>query len=229
MQDGGGKIERASALIWNEAVSAQDVEIAVRGMKRSGVRIIALLVANDDATKDVLAEAARQGLAGPSYVYVGGDAAIDEKTLVVTDDETPEFMSLVREAAEGMVGLVPYLTRSGPAYEEFLELWRSVPPLTDSELAYGLVPGGSVVDAASVCDADCIANPPWGAAYAYEAVRLVGRAWVNVTASGADPRDLPSNSLLEAIRSVGCLPRGVCWVACSSTRRRATPSSGATA
>ena len=208
MQDGGGKIVRPAPLIWNEGVSAQDVEIAVRGMKRSGVRIIALLVANDDATKDVLAEAARQGLAGPSYVYVGGDAAIDEKTLVVTDDETPEFMSLVREAAEGMVGLVPYLTRSGPAYEEFLELWRSVPPLTDSELAYGLVPGGSVVDAASVCDSDCIANPPWGAAYAYEAVRLVGRAWVNVTASGADPRDLPSNSLLEAIRSVGLPAEG---------------------
>ena len=210
MEEGGGKIVDASVLIWNEAVSAQGVEIAIRSMKKSGVRIIALLVANDDAAKDVLAEATRQGLAGPSYVYVGGDATMDEKTLVPRKaDETPEFMSLVREAAEGAVGLVPYLTRSGPAYEEFLELWRSVPPLTDSELAYGLVPGGSIVGAASsdvVCDASCIADPPWGAAYAYEAVRLVGRAWVNVTASGADPRDLPSNALLEAIRSVSLPP-----------------------
>jgi len=208
MEDGGGKIVSASVLIWNEAVSAQGVEIAIRSMKRSGVRIIALLVANEDAAKDVLAEAARQGLAGPSYVYVGGDATMDEKVLLPTKaEQTPEFMSLVREAAEGAVGLIPYLTRSGPAYEEFLELWRSVPPLTDSELAYGLVPGGSIVDAASLrCDADCIANPPWGAAYAYEAVRLVCRAWVNVTASGADPRDLPSNSLLDAIRSVSLAP-----------------------
>jgi ABC-type branched-subunit amino acid transport system substrate-binding protein len=121
MEEGGGKIVDASVLIWNEAVSAQGVEIAIRSMKKSGVRIIALLVANDDAAKDVLAEATRQGLAGPSYVYVGGDATMDEKTLVPRKaDETPEFMSLVREAAEGAVGLVPYLTRSGPAYEEFL-------------------------------------------------------------------------------------------------------------
>lgn len=181
-------------------------------MKNAGVKIIALIVANADAARDVLAEASLQGLAGPDYVFLGGDATMDVTVVQPAGEDrakyADDFMARVIEAAQGAIGVLPYLKRSGPAYEDFMDLWRSTPNITNTELAYD-EPGGSLQSEDNPnlnCGTQCMTEPEWGAAYAYDAVRLMGRAWVNATASGKDPRDLPSGSLLEALRSVSLSP-----------------------
>ena len=108
--------------------------MAVRNMKNAGVRIIVLIVVNADAARDVLAEASLQGLAGPNFVFVGSDAAMDlsiMKTGTNVTNFTNEYMSRVDKAVQGMIGIVPYLQSSGPAYEEFMELWKSTPNITN--------------------------------------------------------------------------------------------------
>ena len=201
-----------NSLPWVEGVEESAVKIAVTNMKNAGVKIIALIVANAEAARDVLAEASLQGLAGPDYVFLGGDATMDVQVVQPPEEDsakrTDEFMARVIEAAQGAIGVLPYLKRSGPAYEDFMELWRSTPNITNTELAYE-EPGGSLQSEDNpniACGSQCMKEPEWGAAYAYDAVRLMGRAWVNATASGSDPRDLPSGSLLEALRSVSLSP-----------------------
>ena len=82
----------------------------------------------------------------------------------------------------GALGTVPRVRRSCGAYATFLQRWQTAPPVTGV--------------------ADVRAQPPqWVGLYAYDAVRLLARAWANEQAAGRIPSNLSSPSLLHAIRS----------------------------
>ena len=164
-----------------------DLGSQMQTLRRSQTNIFALVVGNTDSARAALGAAAEAELAGPSFVWLGVDGWFD-----------PGFPEQAgpgaRAAAAGALGLVPYVARDGPAWETFLRRWRSTPP---PELD-----PGAAVSAEEACPAECRAEPPWGAAYAYDATMLVAKAWAKALDDGGDPRDLVAGDLLRALRTV---------------------------
>jgi len=95
------------------------------------------------------------------------------------------------------MGLIAFYQQSGPVYDKFLQEWRETPPLEQSAVG-----PQSPVNVSEACNSACLADPPWGGAYSYDATMLVANAWKRVLEEGGDPRDLQSGALLKAIRSI---------------------------
>ena len=164
-----------------------DLDAQMQTLQRSKTNIFALICGNTDSARAALSAAAEAGLAGPSFVWMGVDGWFD-----------PGFPEQAgpgaQAAAAGALGLTPYVARRGPAWETFLRQWRTTPP---PELD-----PGAAISADAACPAECRAEPPWGAAYAYDATMLVAKAWAKALEDGGDPRDLVAGDLLRAIRAV---------------------------
>ncbi|QDZ22581.1 guanylate cyclase [Chloropicon primus] len=170
----------------------KDLSSQMEQIKKAKTNINALIVGNTASALAALKSASKAGLAGPTYVWMGVDGWFSSELIALQGGDPA-----VREAADGALGLVPFFQQSGPAYDRFLEEWRATPPLQQSAVG-----PQSPVNVSEACNAACLETPPWGGAYSYDATKLVATAWASVLDQGGDPRDLVSNTLLEAIRTV---------------------------
>ena len=143
----------------------EDLSAQMQTLKRSKTNIFALIVGNTESAFAALQAADEAGLAGPPYVWMGVDGWFSRELTTLANPA-------VKAASNGALGLVPFVSRSGPGWDKFLRQWRTTPP---PELD-----PGAAISADAACPAQCRAEPPWGAAYAYDATLLVAAAWAQV-------------------------------------------------
>ena len=152
---------------------------SVAAVRAVRARVVALFVSNREMAREWLLQAAKQAV---SASYLAPDSWLSSISAM---DVSLRGLSVL--------GTNPFSPSSGAQYQQFVRHWRAAPPVPHPELQ---------------CDQRCRERPAWAGMYAYDATRLIFRAWSIAQQQGLEPHNLSSGSLLSAIRSVG-LPDGL--------------------
>ena len=110
---------------------------------------MALIVGNTESAFAALQAADEAGLAGPPYVWMGVDGWFSRELTTLANPA-------VKAASNGALGLVPFVSRSGPGWDKFLREWQSTPLLPQSAVG-----PRSPVNVAEACTPGCLETPPW--------------------------------------------------------------------
>ena len=146
----------------------EDLSAQMQTLKRSKTNIFALIVGNTESAFAALQAADEAGLAGPPYVWMGVDGWFSRELTTLANPA-------VKAASNGALGLVPFVSRSGPGWDKFLREWQSTPPLPQSAVG-----PRSPVDVAEACTPACLETPPWVSTLSYAppvTSNFPGRDW----------------------------------------------------